>query len=344
MANTNKDIESRLCAYIDGELNEADRAEIERHLEAHPQHRQMIRQLIEARQLLAELPRAIAPGELGDGLQSQLERSILLGEGLTWSEPRRGGRTLFLAAASVFLVIGLTIGAYVARRVRPIQVASNAPTPVVEKILPTTAPSVEAVAAKPEAAASVIPTVVKMYLLVLAPDPLIGGDEIAGCLAADGLTIEPMPTPATQPALAAADTQPSTQPAILAAYSAPATQPSSTNYLGILKNLPRQRADQLVDELFKQDAEMKCRIVDSLDNSTTQPSTQPSAQTIDLAIVVKPLPQAPTNLQPAAAVAPPSDDANDQGVSPPDDPDDQAPATDMDAPSTQPVAADGRPG
>ena len=44
MANT-ENIEAKLCAYVDGELDEAGRAEIEAHLAANVQHRQLIEEL-----------------------------------------------------------------------------------------------------------------------------------------------------------------------------------------------------------------------------------------------------------------------------------------------------------
>jgi Putative zinc-finger len=381
MANTNQDIESRLCAYIDGELSDADRAEIERHLEAHPQHRRMIEELIQTRQMLADLPHAIAPGDLSDGLQGQLERSILLGEGLNWTEPRRSGRKVALGLVMLVLAVGLTATVFITRRaafnaMRTVAIAPSMPPSPVERALPTTLPSIDAVATPSPVAPAMIqtpsaPVVVQMYLVVRAPDPWIGGDEIAGCLTADGFSVEPMPIPTTQPtqivqAQPSPSTQPTTQPAMLAAYTAPATQPSTTNYLGILKNLPRQRADQLVDELFKQDPELKCQIVRSLDEApakplvaaspTTLPTTQPAAQLattppentsqiIDLAIIVEPLPPAPVEAAPAPAAAPPANDASiSQTVSPLDDMDSQQPPPDDSSPTTKPVGADDGPG
>ena len=41
MANTEQ-IEAKLCAYVDGELDAAGRAEIEQHLAANPQHRALV--------------------------------------------------------------------------------------------------------------------------------------------------------------------------------------------------------------------------------------------------------------------------------------------------------------
>src|SRR5947207_608283 len=77
MANTEQ-IEAKLCAYVDGELDAAGRAEIEAHLQANPQHRQLLAELVSQRELLKDLPRAKAPDDLYDAFQSQLERSVLL--------------------------------------------------------------------------------------------------------------------------------------------------------------------------------------------------------------------------------------------------------------------------
>ena len=67
MANT-ENIEAKLAAYVDGELDAADRAEIEQHLAANPQHRKLIEELREARQCLRELPREQAPPEIAEML------------------------------------------------------------------------------------------------------------------------------------------------------------------------------------------------------------------------------------------------------------------------------------
>jgi anti-sigma factor RsiW len=61
MANT-ENIEAKLCAYVDGELDPAGRAEIEAHLTANPQHRQLMAELMQQRDLLGGLPRERAPG------------------------------------------------------------------------------------------------------------------------------------------------------------------------------------------------------------------------------------------------------------------------------------------
>src|SRR4051794_27253517 len=77
MANT-ENIEAKLCAYVDGELDEAGRAEIEAHLASNAQHRQLIEELRAQRSLLARLPRVAAPEDIGESINARLERSVLL--------------------------------------------------------------------------------------------------------------------------------------------------------------------------------------------------------------------------------------------------------------------------
>src|SRR5437763_2237881 len=79
MESSKEKIEAQLAAYVDGDLSDAERAEIERHLAQHPQHRALIDELRRASDLLKSLPRATVPPELNEALCGQLERSSLLG-------------------------------------------------------------------------------------------------------------------------------------------------------------------------------------------------------------------------------------------------------------------------
>src|SRR5215211_4515191 len=72
--------EAKLLAYVEGELDEAGRAEIERHLESNPNHRRLLDELKAGRDLLRWVPREAAPAELMESFQSQLERAVLLDE------------------------------------------------------------------------------------------------------------------------------------------------------------------------------------------------------------------------------------------------------------------------
>ena len=111
MSDSTENIEAKLCAYIDGALDAADRAEIENHLRTNPQHQQLINELRGTRRLLGSLPRLPAPPDIEEALQAHLERSVLLGDQRSESE-RESLRInrwpqIVAAAAIVFLVIGL---------------------------------------------------------------------------------------------------------------------------------------------------------------------------------------------------------------------------------------------
>jgi hypothetical protein len=107
MQSSKEKIEAQLCAYIDGDLTDAERAEIERHLEANPHHRDLIRELQQTRALLQTMPRASIPGELNESLTGQLERSSLLDphdEDETRSLVRINRWPQFTAVAAVLLL------------------------------------------------------------------------------------------------------------------------------------------------------------------------------------------------------------------------------------------------
>lgn len=113
MANTEQ-IEAKLCAYVDGELDAAGRAEIEAHLAANPQHRELLKELMAQRELLRELPRERAPEDMVDSVQTQLERSVLLNLD---TPPATAGRInpwpqVFALAAVLILAVGLAAVIY----------------------------------------------------------------------------------------------------------------------------------------------------------------------------------------------------------------------------------------
>jgi len=80
MAQNAENIEAKLCAYVDGELDARGRAEIEKHLQSNPQHRKLLEALSKTHRFVAELPRENAPPEILENLQGQLERAVLLGD------------------------------------------------------------------------------------------------------------------------------------------------------------------------------------------------------------------------------------------------------------------------
>lgn len=115
MESSKEQIEAQLCAYIDGELNDAERAEIERHLASNPQHQSLIAELRRHSGLLQDLPRASAPLELNEALCGQLERSALLNsseEGTTSGLSINRWPQITAVAAVLMLAIGLGIVVY----------------------------------------------------------------------------------------------------------------------------------------------------------------------------------------------------------------------------------------
>jgi Putative zinc-finger len=113
MADNQEQIESRLCQYVDGTLEAAELAEIEAHLQAHPQHRKLLSELRLMRDALRALPRESAPAEMSESFTGQLERSVLLdGIGEVPAEPRmRISRLPQLAAIAAIIALagGLAI-------------------------------------------------------------------------------------------------------------------------------------------------------------------------------------------------------------------------------------------
>src|SRR5688572_12549692 len=73
-------IESKLAAYIDGQLSTEEAAEVERHLEADPRQRRVVEQMLRARHWLATLPRVRAPADLLESIDPTLERSALFAD------------------------------------------------------------------------------------------------------------------------------------------------------------------------------------------------------------------------------------------------------------------------
>src|SRR5215469_10558560 len=111
MSQSQEIIEAKLCAFIDGELDAEGRVEIEKHLEANPQHRRLLESLKATRDLLKWLPRENAPPEVAETLNGQLERSVLLDDENPTLGPSIWPR-VFAAAAIVLLTAGLFAAVY----------------------------------------------------------------------------------------------------------------------------------------------------------------------------------------------------------------------------------------
>src|SRR3954453_13050210 len=78
MENSQEQTEAKLLAYIEGELDDAGRLEIEQHIEANPKHRKLLDDLTIGRRMMRQLVREPAPPDLFEAVQAQLERDILL--------------------------------------------------------------------------------------------------------------------------------------------------------------------------------------------------------------------------------------------------------------------------
>ncbi len=134
MSDIQENTEAKLAAYIDGDLDGSDRAEIEKLLEQNPNYRRVLDQLRQTRQLLRGLPRESAPPELSEIFNSQLERSVLL-DGITEQRPKSGPLNrwpqFMMAAAVVLLTVGLgTVVYFVLPKSRPpIRIAQNSAMP-----------------------------------------------------------------------------------------------------------------------------------------------------------------------------------------------------------------------
>src|SRR5947208_14074375 len=80
MSQNSEQIEAKLSAYLEGELDEQGRAEIEKHLQQNPAHRKLLVEVGKTRDLLRGLPRERAPADICEAFQGQLERSVLLAD------------------------------------------------------------------------------------------------------------------------------------------------------------------------------------------------------------------------------------------------------------------------
>lgn len=111
----NENIEAKLCSYVEGDLDAAGRAEIEKYLLAHPQYRPLIAELARTRGLLQGLPRESAPAELMETLSGQIERSVLLGDDDAGAMRVRSNPFPHLAAWAAVLVLTAGLAAVVYR-------------------------------------------------------------------------------------------------------------------------------------------------------------------------------------------------------------------------------------
>lgn len=111
MPQNSEQIEAKLCAFLEGELDEQGLADIEKHLQANPAHRKLLAEVGKTRGLLRALPRESAPPDICEAFQGQLERSVLLADldddgGQSATKASRWPQ-YFAAAAVVMLAAGL---------------------------------------------------------------------------------------------------------------------------------------------------------------------------------------------------------------------------------------------
>ena len=145
----NPKIEELLNGYIDGELSDAERSEVQRLIRENHTIAQRLRQLERCRELVSSLPPAEPPAKVVAGIK-ELIRSRSTGGVTSEIEKRRGARHLFIrqamAASIIFGLVGI-MGAVVYKIVGPEQ---NAPLIVAVKPAPTIKPTVMPVAMKPQ--------------------------------------------------------------------------------------------------------------------------------------------------------------------------------------------------
>ncbi|HZZ43805.1 MAG TPA: hypothetical protein VFE58_12780 [Tepidisphaeraceae bacterium] len=133
MSSNTENTEAKLAAYVDGQLDPDQRAQIEQYLRANPDHQRLLADMIAQRQAVRDLPREKAPADIYDAMQAQLERSILLDDsGLNAPPSVRHSRRsqAFAIAAIALLAIGLAAVLYFAlpsTRPNPVEIAATSP-------------------------------------------------------------------------------------------------------------------------------------------------------------------------------------------------------------------------
>lgn len=110
MSQEIEQIEARLTAYIDGQLPEKERGEIEAYLASNPSHARLITELQRQRAQLRTLPRETAPAEIMDHLQAHLERHALLSDGDTSASAMKINRWPQFGAVAAMLVLAVGLG------------------------------------------------------------------------------------------------------------------------------------------------------------------------------------------------------------------------------------------
>lgn len=179
--------EAKLCAYVDGELDAAGRAEIEKYLETNPQHRKLMEELKQTRALMRALPRASAPPEIGEMLQGQLERSLLLNEldAEPAADSMRISRAAQFRAVAAVILLALGLGAVVyfvlPSSNQRVTVVTAPPTDHefatnTTQIVPETEEASRAIAGVPSEAPGAAPVATRAPVLTTAPVAIASAD------------------------------------------------------------------------------------------------------------------------------------------------------------------------
>ena len=80
MARNSEQLEGLLADYVDGSLDPEQMKTVEKAIAGDAQLARQLRQMKQIRGVLAGMPRAAAPSDLAEDVQSQLERNLLLGD------------------------------------------------------------------------------------------------------------------------------------------------------------------------------------------------------------------------------------------------------------------------
>lgn len=208
MSNNTEQIEAKLAAYVDGELDADGVADIEKHLEANPSHRKLLEELKRLRGMVQSLPHVSAPPDVAEMLQGQLERSVLLGDAgddppALRIRPSRWSQALSLAAV-VLLAVGLGTVVYLAlpgSSPRPAVVTSQqpaspaktdglAPQAKTEAVSKRNAVATEAQDTAPAGKAAVTPTAVAAAEALTTPGAASMDSAGAGAVAESVATLQ----------------------------------------------------------------------------------------------------------------------------------------------------------
>lgn len=114
MKYSREEFEARLSAYLDNQVTDSERADIESHLQRDAAARALLADLQAMRAGLQALPRARASADMMESIRARMERQALLGD--TPRSGERAQRGISLAArwaAAAVIVIMASVGGYI---------------------------------------------------------------------------------------------------------------------------------------------------------------------------------------------------------------------------------------